>query len=327
MAPTFSSLPTEILLEILGHLPRPTLGTRLAAPSALIATALVNKQLRSLSQQLMFDHVRIKGKEQAKSWTRAVARKWTTELWIEVGREDMAEGTDWLAKVFARGLSGKDGNRGRKLEVLEVEGVEEGELKDGWCRAEGLQGEFSPLAPAPARADQARSGRTGLVSLSISFTLPTHFPTPLFPNLRHLRLVNPAPFRPGPPPTLPAVTHLTLGRLPSPQPDWTTCCPSLSDLTALEQKTTANDHLDIAKFAAPFIARPGPGLARASLVILTTEQAGAGPPVRLLASFAVAQAKHELEQNVGRVARVEDSAGQAAGIKGCEWGKGEGCGG
>lgn len=144
MGATFTSLPPEVLLEILSYLPRPTTEGRLPRQSPLIATAATNKQLRLLSQQLLFESVRLRGKEQVERWMASPARKWTTELSIGVGPAGPVHVSVWLNRVFGAGLAGKDGKRGRSLKVLMLNELEQGDLRDGWCRADGLKGRLAP---------------------------------------------------------------------------------------------------------------------------------------------------------------------------------------
>jgi len=169
MVCSFGSLPPEILLDILDWLPRgpadPAFaqaaaevedegGEPLAEPG-LVTTATLNKRLGALSQQLLFAKVSLQGKEQIKHWTTTDARRWTAELRVAVDSDDFRGrgGNDWawLGDMVGSGLEGKDGVGGRWLQVLELEGVREGELGKDWCDVKGLLRESA--------AGQRRSGR------------------------------------------------------------------------------------------------------------------------------------------------------------------------
>lgn len=145
MGATFTSLPPEVLLEILSHLPHPTRDTEPAVSSPLVYTATVNQQLRSLSQQLLFKSVTLSGKEQAERWIATDARKWTTELAVGVVLTGPTDVSVWPQRVLEFGLVGKDGEGGRSLKVLALDPWVQEELSEEWYRADGLKGQLSQL--------------------------------------------------------------------------------------------------------------------------------------------------------------------------------------
>lgn len=134
MPATFSSLPPEVVLEILGHLPRPALEAKLPTPSPLVATARVSHQLTAASQKFLFSSVTLEGKEQIDRFASTEARKWTTELWIEVGNGDLAEGGAWLEETMREVMSKRGKVVGKRLKVLVLEGVRGQQIDDDGSR-------------------------------------------------------------------------------------------------------------------------------------------------------------------------------------------------
>lgn len=116
---SLSTLPPELLGQILSHLARPSLGPALPAPSPLLATAVVSRTLRVLSQKLLFHSVTAACEEQGMRWRSTAASAFTRELRVMVEwREDRTEGdaVEWVRTVF-------EGDSSGKVEVLEMEGV------------------------------------------------------------------------------------------------------------------------------------------------------------------------------------------------------------
>ena len=65
MTAFFSSLPPELVRQILSHLPRPSHGSPLPAPSPLLATALASPTLQVMSPELLFHSMTLAGEEYA----------------------------------------------------------------------------------------------------------------------------------------------------------------------------------------------------------------------------------------------------------------------
>lgn len=120
MGASFKSLPPELVLKILGLLSCP-LG-RAEAPhrSPLLDTALVSKQLRVLSQDLLYRCVKLTSVRRLKQWAEAAPCRLTAELSIQLSENDDGLGAGGVEEVLRAGLAGKGGGGGRQLRVLEL---------------------------------------------------------------------------------------------------------------------------------------------------------------------------------------------------------------
>lgn len=130
-------VPPTLLVLILSHLRRPAFEQRYQTPSPLLAAALVSRQWRAAAQCLLFRSVFLSGQGQVQVWARTEARKWTAELEMVLGREEVGVP---LEALLGGGLVNKDGRNGRWLRSLKVGGVEEEDLGEGWGRMEGWGG-------------------------------------------------------------------------------------------------------------------------------------------------------------------------------------------
>ncbi len=145
MPTTIHSLAPELILEILCHLPvtvdfggpRP-----LPAPCPLLATSLVSKKFRELSQQVLFQEAYLCGKGEARLWAETGARRWTKVLTISLGRSDFTKNRDWLIELFAATLGASEADQ-VKLEFLELSGVPCGRLGEDWVTLPGIQGQLA----------------------------------------------------------------------------------------------------------------------------------------------------------------------------------------
>ena len=125
MTAFFSSLPPELVRQILSHLPRPSHGSPLPAPSPLLATALASPTLQVMSPELLFHSMTLAGEEYALHWKESAVRGHTRVSKVMAQwREDRDEGqaAEWLRAMFERE------GRGR-LEVLGLEGI----AKENWA--------------------------------------------------------------------------------------------------------------------------------------------------------------------------------------------------
>lgn len=143
MPATLSSLPPEVVLKILRHLPGPCFGgpRPLEAPSALLATALVSKDFAVLSQEVLFEDVYLCGKQDVLRWAATEARRATRKLRVVLGRSDFHKKRDWLAElmmdVFGKVKEGEEAG----LRTLEMAGVPDSRMGEGRTGLAGLQGE------------------------------------------------------------------------------------------------------------------------------------------------------------------------------------------
>lgn len=141
MPATFSSLPPEVVLRILGHLPRPLLSTESDASSPLIATSVVNKQLGRLSQSLLFERVNLEGHHSVIRWAETEASQFTVKLSVKLSLADFLNGPNWLFDALKRGTGRNEGGTGKVLRGLEISGLVGGDWVIDWSVMEGLKGE------------------------------------------------------------------------------------------------------------------------------------------------------------------------------------------
>lgn len=144
MPATFHSLPPEVILQILGHLPLPSFGLEAPNRSPLIDTALVNRLLRLLSQELLFTSVTLAERKHVERWSRTDARARTAALSIRLswraGLSEGGVGAGWLEEALREGLAGEGGGGGAVLKVLEVHCPEKQPFSDQLYQVEGLKG-------------------------------------------------------------------------------------------------------------------------------------------------------------------------------------------
>ncbi len=137
MSATLTTLPTELQREIVNYLPRPALGQKLPAPAALLSASHLSWTLRALAQERLFHLVTVWGPQQAIAWRHAAASKWTAELRVVVtslgGRSRTGE-ADWVNHLF-------EGKAKGKLRVVELEGVENGDLDSHRIERGVIEGE------------------------------------------------------------------------------------------------------------------------------------------------------------------------------------------
>lgn len=117
MAASFASLSTEVILHILSNLPLPSSGER----SPLLATSLVSRQLRTLSQRVLFEEVFLTGDEQLAQlqvWAGAGSRRYTVRLRVSLRWSEVSDEQRRLVRALGVGLAGKGTGRGRQLEGL-----------------------------------------------------------------------------------------------------------------------------------------------------------------------------------------------------------------
>lgn len=166
---TFSSLPPEIVLHILKHLPRPAIRGTGWQRSPLLNTALVDRRLGTMAQRLLFERVRVRDYEQLRTWSITKARSQTVELSISLSWRTAKEagvlGDHPLERILLAGLRGKEGTSGgRKLRILEIGFLKLQNLGDKLVRNDGLEGEgFSSGGPPTAsrhRAEQPNHFRS-----------------------------------------------------------------------------------------------------------------------------------------------------------------------
>lgn len=135
MPTTISSLPPETVLDILEFLDIPSpLDTDSAAapgtsptPNPLLATALVDRRFRQLSQEIMFRSVTLHSREQARRWRATGAGAYTREArvrWYDYG------GSLKLAELFAPSEAHGEAESEAKIRKLVVERCSMSELGD-----------------------------------------------------------------------------------------------------------------------------------------------------------------------------------------------------
>lgn len=124
MVATFSSLPPEIVGQILSFLPRPTINHgRVTTTSPLLATSLVSKAWYSLSQHFLFHTVALNGTLALDRWARTEACRSTVQLAVNLAADQSGQSQAQLelADVLWTYLVVREIDDQRPVEVLELE--------------------------------------------------------------------------------------------------------------------------------------------------------------------------------------------------------------
>lgn len=230
---TFSSLPLEIVVEILRLLPVPAWEPgRPPERSALVATARVSRELRSLSQQLLFRRVWITNQTQGKMWAKTGAGQFTVELWFVVKR--LSKARHWVEEVLGTRLGLNGPQRCQPLKVLLIRLPNGGTLSDKLYSTPQMTGKRAAVKLGSLRC---ADGWREIVGCSARVVLNQRSPPQHIVAHRIILLapsrVDWSSLRPVPriAPRLAQLTHLTLVCLPANLPALDALFPNLTHLS------------------------------------------------------------------------------------------------
>ncbi len=230
---SFASLPPEIVGHILSFCARPTISHgRVTDTSPLLATSLVSRAWRRLSQHLLFNQVALNGTLALSRWAQTEASQSTVQLAINLTSDHPQSGPTDLAGLLWAHLAGCEIGDQHPVEVLELELARGLSVCDArLAQLARLEGNHPALPPEPALVVDVLNLPIGLRSFSINAPIVTSSVDSLPSRLRHLRLAGHASNILSHPLTaLPQLTHLTIDSLSDELQDLGSLFPALAYL-------------------------------------------------------------------------------------------------